>query len=102
VATWSEEMPQVAIPPDVATALQSVVEPSRKVTEPAGAPSPDVTVAVSVSSRPNVPGLGLAVKVVVVGAAVMVSVWVPSVTPALEAGEVREALIEGDPALVSP
>jgi hypothetical protein len=102
VAACSEVAWHVADPPDRLTALQIGVVPSRKVTDPVGEPSPEVTLAVSVSNTPKVPGLGLAVRVAVVGAAVMVSVWVPGTSPALEDGAMSDTVIVGDPALVSP
>lgn len=93
---------QVATPPDVATALQSAVVPLEKVTEPLGTPAADLVVAVNVSSAPKVFAVGAAASTVVVFPAVIVSDWVASVNPPLDGGEVRDAVMVGEPALVSP
>lgn len=102
LATARVETAQVAVPPDVATPLHSVVEPSTNLTVPSGVPAPDVVVDVSVATDPNVPGDGFATNVVVVAAAVMVSACEPEANPALEGGEVSDAVIVGVPASASP
>jgi len=58
---------KVATPVALRVPVPSVVVPSMKVTVPVGVPVPDeATVAVNVTDSPEVLGLGLEVRVVVV------------------------------------
>ena len=68
---------KVAIPPD-SVSVASGVMPSKKLTEPAGAPMTELTVAVKVTLWPGAAGLAELANVVVVG--VMVDKFTVSVT----------------------